>query len=123
MESNIYMKALLVAVIVFGFCSPEDTYHIKALSNETCGSVQSCITLSEFVQQNSTPAKNTTVKFLPGEHMLSSNVSVGNTNSFSLLGVTKKIKQVELIVRRMWVLCSPIYCISEFVVYISPHVA
>ena len=87
MESYIYIAMLLVAVIVFGFCSPEDTYHIKASSNETCGSVQSCITLSEFAQQNSTPAKNTTLKFLPGEHTLSSNISVADTNSYSLLGV------------------------------------
>ena len=96
MESYIYIATLLVAVIVSGFCSPEDNYHIKALSNETCGSVQSCITLSEFAQQNSTPAKNTTLKFLPGEHTLSTNISVTDINSYSLLGVlqnaTNKIK-------------------------------
>ena len=87
MESYIYIAMLLVAVIVSGFCSPDDTYHIKALFNETCGSVQLCITLSEFAQQNSTPAKNTTLKFLPGEHTLSTNISVADTNSYSLLGV------------------------------------
>ena len=87
MESYIYTTTLLVAVIVLGFCSPDDTYHIKALSNETCDNAQPCITLSEFSQQNSTPAKNTTLKFLPGEHTLSTNISVADTNSYSLLGV------------------------------------
>ena len=99
MESNIYITTLLVAVIVSGFCSPEDTYHIKALSNEACGSIQPCITLSELAQQNNTPAKRTTLKFLPGEHMLSSNISVADTNSYSLLGVlqnaTTRIKCEE----------------------------
>ena len=84
MESYIYFTTL---TIVLGFCSPDDTYHIKALSNATCGSIQSCITLSEFAQRNSTPAKNTTVMFLPGKHTLSSNISVADTNSYSLLGV------------------------------------
>ena len=86
---------LLVAVIVSGFCSPDDTYHIKALSNETCGSVQSCITLSEFAQRNSTPAKNTTLMFLPGEHTLSSNISVADISSYSLLGVLKNATTSE----------------------------
>ena len=67
-----------------GFCSPDDTYNIKTLSNETCGSVQSCITLA---QQNSKPAKNTTLMFLPGEHTLSTNISVTDINSYYLLGV------------------------------------
>ena len=96
MESHIYTTTLLVAVIVSGFCSPDDTYHIVALPKETCHSMQPCITFSEFAQRNSTPAKNTTLMFLPGEHTLSTNISVADTNSYSLLGVlqnaTSRIK-------------------------------
>ena len=115
MESYIYIATLLVAVIVSGFCSPEDSYHIKALSNETCGSIQSCITLSEFAQQNGTSAKNTTLKFLPGEHTLSTNISVADTNSYSSL-VFSKMQQLESSVRRKLVLCSPTYCTSESII-------
>ena len=92
MKSYVYTTMLLVAVIVFGFCSPEDTYHIKALSNATCDNAQPCITLSDFAQQNSIPAKRTILKFMPGEHMLSSNISVANSNSYSLIGLRKGIK-------------------------------
>ena len=87
-----YIITLLVAVIVSGSCSPEDTYHIKPLSNATCDNAQPCITLSEFAQQNRKPAKRTTLKFMPGEHTLSSNISVANRNSYSLIGLRKKIK-------------------------------
>ena len=87
MESWVCKTALLVAVIVSGFCSQEDTYYIKPLSNATCTSAQFCITLSEFAQYNSTPTKNTTLMFLPGEHTLGTNISVADTNSYSLLGV------------------------------------
>ena len=87
MKSNIYITTLLVVATVFGFCSPEDTYHIKALPNETCDNIQPCVTLSEFAQHNSTPTKNTTLMFLPGEHTLVTNISVADTNSYSLLGV------------------------------------
>ena len=87
MESWVCKTALLVAVIVSGSCSPEDTYYIEPLSNATCGNVQLCITLSEFVQHNSTPTKNTTLMFLPGEHTLRTNISIADTNSYSLLGV------------------------------------
>ena len=62
-------------------------YYIKPLSNTTCTSAQFCITLSEFVQHNSTPTKNTTLMFLPGKHTLRTNISIANTNSYSLLGV------------------------------------
>ena len=87
-----YTTTLLVAVIVSGFCSPEDTYHIKALFNATCDNAQPCITLFEFAQRNSIPAKRTTLKFLPGEHMLSSNISVANSNSYTLIGFRKGTK-------------------------------
>ena len=87
MESWVCKTALLVAVIVSGSCSPEDTYYIKPLSNTTCTSAQFCITLSEFAQHNSTPTKNMTLMFLPGDHTLGTNISVADTNSYSLLGV------------------------------------
>ena len=87
MESWVCKTALLVAVIVSGFCSPEDTYYIKPLSNATCTSAQFCITLSEFAQYNSTPTKNTTLMFLPGKHTLGTNISICNINSYFLLGV------------------------------------
>ena len=92
MESYVYTTTLMVAVIVSGFCSPEDTYYIKPLSNATCDNAQPCITLSEFAQRNSKPAKNTTLKFMPGEHMLSTNISVANRNSYILIGLRKGIK-------------------------------
>ena len=49
------------------FCSSEDSYRIKALSNVTCNNTQD---FSEFGQRNSTATtcKNTTLKFLPGKH-------------------------------------------------------
>ena len=82
-----YTTTFLVAVIVSGVCAPEDTYHIKPLSNATCGNVQPCITLSGFAQHNSITTKNTTLMFLPGEHTLSCNISVGNIKRYSILGV------------------------------------
>ena len=110
MESYVYTTTLLVAVIVLGFCSPENTYHIKPLSNGTCDNAQPCITLSDFAQRNSTPTKRTTLKFVPGEHMLTSNISVANRNSYTLIGLGKGIKneKVESSVRRMLVLHFPI---------------
>ena len=99
MESYVYTTTLLVAVIVLGFCSPDDTYHIKPLSNATCDNVQPCITPSDFAQRNSTPAKRTTLKFMPGEHKLSSNISVANSNSYSLIGLRKGIKDEKSIIK------------------------
>ena len=90
-----YIITLLVAVIVSGSCSPEDTYYIKALSNATCDNAQPCITLSEFAQQNRKPARRTTLKFMPGEHTLSSNISVANRNSYSLIGLRKKKSKLQ----------------------------
>ena len=99
MESYVYTTTLMVAFIVSGFCSPEDTYYIKPLSNATCGNAQPCITLSEFAQRNSKPAKRTTLKFMPGEHMLSTNISIANRNSYTLIGLRKGIKDEKSIIK------------------------
>ena len=90
-----YTTIFLVAVIVSGSCSLEDTYYIKALFNATCDNAQPCITLSEFAQQNRKPAKRTTLKFMPGEHTLSSNISVANSNNYSLIGLCKRIEAAK----------------------------
>jgi len=81
MNPLMYIPTLLVAVTVSVFCSPEDTNYIRALSNTTCPIRQTCMTLSEFAHQNGTPTKNKTLNFLPGEHTLSSNISLTNINS------------------------------------------
>ena len=81
-----YTITLLVAVIVSGSCSPEDTYHIKPFTNATCNNAQLCIILSEFAQRNRKPAKIV-------EHTLSSNMLVANSNSYILIGF--KVKELR----------------------------
>jgi len=95
MNPWVYVPTLLAAVTVSVFCSPEDTYYIQALSNTTCPIRRTCMTLSEFAHQDSTPTKNTTLNFLPGEHTLSSNISITNINSFSLIGIQNATSRIR----------------------------
>ena len=72
---------ILVAVLLVNTCSAENVYCVTptATSCSSCPYDIHCATLSEYAQEAETYfTSNTTMVFLPGEHVLDTNITVTN---------------------------------------------
>jgi len=78
------MAILLSLLLHFTTCSEHTTHYIKPTSNSPC-SAHPCLTLSEYAQQtHHYLTSNTTLFFLPGDHVLSVNFTVENVSNFEI---------------------------------------
>ena len=78
------MATLLPLLVHFTTCSDHTTHYIKPTANVPCPA-DPCLTLSEYAQQiHHYLTSNTTLLFLPGDHVLSVNFTVENVSNFEI---------------------------------------
>ena len=81
---RIVMATLLPLLVHFTTCSDHTTHYVKPTANTPCPA-NPCLTLSEYAQQtHHWLTSNTTLLFLPGEHVLSVNFTVENVSDFEI---------------------------------------
>ena len=84
--------SVLVAALVFStlsYCSAENVYCVAptATSCLSCSHNTHCATLSEYAQEAELYfTSNTTMVFLPGDHALDTNITVGNVARLTMRG-------------------------------------
>ena len=78
------MATLLPLLVHFTTCSDHTTHYVKPTANTPCPA-DPCLTLSEYAQQtHHWLTSNTTLLFLPGDHVLSVNFTVENVSDFEI---------------------------------------
>jgi len=78
------MAMLLPLLVSFTTCSDHTTHYIKPTANSLCPA-DPCLTLSEYAQQiQHYLTSNTTLLFLPGDHVLGVNFTVENVNDVEI---------------------------------------
>ena len=78
------MATLLPLLVHFTTCSDHTTHYIKPTAN-TLYPADPCLTLSEYAQQTHYYlTSNTTMLFLPGDHVLNVNFTVENVSDFEI---------------------------------------
>ena len=77
---------LLLLVTALPFCTTQNTYYVKPTPDTPCHE-DPCHTLSEYVSESGQYfTSNTTIIFLPGEHVLQQNVAVTNVGRLAFIG-------------------------------------
>ena len=77
---------LLLLVTVLPSCTTQYTYYVKPTPDTPCHE-DPCHTLSEYVSESERYFTfNTTIVFLPGEHVLQQNVTVTNVGRLAFIG-------------------------------------
>jgi len=78
------IMATLLLLVRFATCSDHTTQYVKPTANTPCPA-HPCLTLSEYAQQTHRYiTSNTTLLFLPGDHVLSVNFTVKNVSNFEI---------------------------------------
>ena len=93
MMSQSAVSTVLVAaviIITLSYCSAENVYcvtpNVNSCSSCPRGSIH-CATLSEYTREpESYFTPNTTIVFLPGDHVLETNVTVANVTGLTMHG-------------------------------------
>ena len=81
---RIVMATLLPLLVHFTTCSDHTTHYVIPTANTPCPADR-CLTLSEYAQQtHHWLTSNTTLLFLPGDHVLSVNFTVDNVSDFEI---------------------------------------
>ena len=96
--SIVIVAALLINIL--SYCSAENVYCVTptATSCSSCPPYTNCTTLSEYAQEAELYfTSNTTMVFLPGDHVLDRNITVDNVTSLTMHG--KSSDNIATVVR------------------------
>ena len=83
---RLIIATLLPLLVHFTTCSHHTTLYVKPTANTTCPA-DPCLTLSEYARAQQTHhwlTSNTTLLFLPGDHVLRVNFTVENVSDFEI---------------------------------------
>jgi len=81
---RIIIATLLPLLVHFTTCSDHTKHYVKPTANTPCPA-DPCLTLLEYAQQTHHYfTSNTTLAFLPGDHVLSVNFMVENVSDFEI---------------------------------------
>ena len=81
---RMFVATLLPLLVCFTTHSDHTTHYVKPTANTLCPA-DPCLTLSEYAKQtHHYLTSNTTLVFLPGDHVLSVNFTVENVNDLGI---------------------------------------
>ena len=81
-----FITLLLATALPFCMCAAQNTYYIKPTPSTPCHE-DPCNTLSQYMSESEQYlTSNTTIVFLPGEHVLQHNVTVSNVGRLAFIG-------------------------------------
>ena len=84
-----FTLSLVLVASLLSYCSAENVYCVTptATSCSSCPHNNHCATLSEYAQEAELYfTSNTTMVFLPGDHVLDRNITVANVSSLTMHG-------------------------------------
>ena len=99
--SSIVLVAVLL-INTLSYCSAENVYCVTptATSCSSCPNNDHCATLSEYAQEAELYfTSNTTMVFLPGDHVLDRNITVSNVSRLTMHGDSESSSDSTTIVR------------------------
>ena len=105
---TVIVAALLITAL--SYCSAENVYCVTQTAATSCSSClynsTNCTTLSEYAQEAELYfTSNTTMVFLPGDHVLDTNITVANITRLTMCGESSSGS-------RATVVCSGPVCLS-----------
>ena len=104
MVQSVPLTVLVTALLInsLSYCSAESVYCVTptATSCSFCSPNTHCATLSEYAQEAERYfTSNTTMVFLPGDHVLDTNITVANVTRLTMRGESSSSGSIATVVR------------------------